>query len=67
MNAVSVYEFEYFDRNAGVWKRAPDSATKEAIREMDANILPGTEQLVADSRVSRSGMLRPLTLIAGWD
>lgn len=57
MNTVTVYDFEYFDRDSGAWKRAPDSATKEAIREMEANLLPETEQMVHLSRVARSGML----------
>lgn len=66
MHSVPVYDFEYFDRNSGAWKRAPDSATREAIREMNVIILPETEQMVPDSRVARSGMLRRNSLPSGW-
>lgn len=66
MHSVPVYDFEYFDRNSREWKRAPDSATKEAIREMDVIILPETEKIVPDSRVARSGMLRRASGATGW-
>ena len=66
MNSVPVYDFEYFDRNSGAWERAPDSATREAIREMDGIILPETEKMVPDSRVARSGMVRRASRATGW-
>ncbi|MEO5677395.1 MAG: hypothetical protein ABIQ84_07595 [Usitatibacter sp.] len=66
MNSVLVYDFDYFDRNSGAWQRAPDSATREAIREMDVVILPETEKMVPDSQVARSGLLRHASWATGW-
>ena len=58
MDRVPVYAFTYFDRESGEWKRAPDFATEDAIREMAANILPDSIQEVERQQVSRSGLVQ---------
>ena len=58
MAPIAVYAFEYFDRASGQWKRAPDMATAEAIREMAGRVLANTCQEVAPAEIARSGIVR---------
>ena len=57
MPACKVYRFEYHDHLTGTWVLATDYALARAIAEIRARMVEGTEKIVDDSCVARSGYL----------
>lgn len=58
MHKTTVYQFEYFDRQARCWAVAPDRATEAAITSMGGVILRNSALEVDSVRVGFAGILR---------
>ena len=56
MEKVTVYQFEYLDRNTGVLTRSEDWATARAIAEVGANVIESTAREVDARTVHVNGI-----------